>query len=98
MPNEQLYRELQNLERKIQLVINENNKLKEDLHKTREEKDLLKAKMESQQANLDTFQNKMKISKLVDNMIVSEGNATELKSRIDEYIKEIDKCITHLAE
>lgn len=98
MPNEKLYRELQNLERKIQLVLNENKRLKEDLHRAKEEKNDLKAKLDSQQTVLEGFQNQMKISKLVDNMIVNEGDSSVLKAKIDGYIKEIDNCIAHLAE
>ena len=98
MPNEKLYRELQNLERKIQLVLNENQRLKEDLYRIKDEKSDLKAKLESQRANMDSFQNQMKISKIVNNMIVSEGDSSVLKDKIDGYIKEIDNCIAHLAE
>jgi len=98
MPNEKSYRELQSLERKIQLVLNENKRLKDDLYKIKDEKNELKAKLESQRANLDSFQNQMSISKIVNNMIVSEGDSTGLKEKIDGYIKEIDNCIAHLAE
>ena len=40
----------------------------------------------------------MKISKLVNNMVVEGSGSEELKQRLDGYIKEIDKCIAHLAE
>lgn len=98
MPSEKLYREFQNLERKIQLVLSENKRLKDELSQSENENQVLKSKMESQQANLSTFQNQMKMSKIVNNMIVSEEDSVQLKAQIDGYIKEIDKCIAHLAE
>ncbi|MEO9482356.1 MAG: hypothetical protein ABJG47_02880 [Ekhidna sp.] len=98
MPSEKLYREFQNLERKIQLVLTENKRLKDELSHTREENGTLKEKMESQEANLNTFQDKMKINKLVNSTVVSDGDSAQLKETIDTYIKEIDKCIAHLAE
>ncbi len=98
MPGEKLYREFQNLERKIQLVLSENKRLKDELDQTREENGTLKEKMKSQEANLTSFQDKMKINKLVNNTVVSEGDSALLKETIDSYIKEIDKCIAHLAE
>jgi len=97
MPSEKLYREFQNLERKIQLVLSENKRLKGELDQSREENGSLKEKMRSQEANLNTFQDKLKINKLVNNT-VSEGDSAQLKETIDGYIKEIDKCIAHLAE
>lgn len=98
MPSEKLYREFQNLERKIQLVLTENKRLKDELNETREENGNLKEKMQSQEANLNSFQDKMKINKLVNNTVVSEEDTAQLKEVIDGYIKEIDKCIAHLAE
>ena len=98
MPSEKLYREFQNLERKIQLVLTENKRLKDELNLTREENGTLKEKMKSQEANLNTFQDKLKINKLVNSATVSEEDSAQLKETIDSYIKEIDKCIAHLAE
>ncbi|MEP5613785.1 MAG: hypothetical protein ABJP45_16145 [Cyclobacteriaceae bacterium] len=98
MPNEQLYREIQNLERKIQLVLSDNQKLREDLSQTQSENQILKTKVESQMTNISSFQNQMKANKLVNNMVVDGSDSGELKVKLDGYIKEIDKCIAHLAE
>ena len=98
MPNEKLYREILNLERKIQLVLNENRKLKEELIQSKEENGSLKSKIETQTAHISDFQNQMKMSKLANNMVVGEVDSAALKEAIDGYIKEIDKCIVHLAE
>lgn len=98
MPNEQLYREIQTLERKIQLMLSDNQKLREDLKRSQNENQGLKAKVDSQMTNISSFQNQMKINKLANNMAVGGGDSAELKVKLDSYIKEIDKCIAHLAE
>lgn len=98
MPSEKLYREFQNLERKIQLIINENKRLKDELTQSMKDNQILKTKLDSQEANLSSFQNQMKMSKIVNNMIVEREDSAQLKEQIDGYIKEIDKCIAHLAE
>ncbi len=98
MPNEQLYREIQTLERKIQLILADNQKLREELSQSQNENQVLQGKVESQMTNISHFQNQMKMSKLVNNMVVGGGDSEELKVKLDGYIKEIDKCIAHLAE
>ncbi|MEQ8808105.1 MAG: hypothetical protein RIE59_03470 [Imperialibacter sp.] len=40
----------------------------------------------------------MKISKIVESMVVGDSDANEVKDVLDDYIKEIDKCIAHLGE
>ena len=98
MPSEKLYREFQNLERKIQLVLTENKRLKDDLAQSEADNQVLKSKLENQQANLNTFQSQMKMNKIANNMTVEDEESAQLKAQIDGYIKEIDKCIAHLAE
>lgn len=98
MPSEKLYREFQNLERKIQLLVGENQRLKDELLQSESDNQILKSKIESQQVNLSSFQDQMKMSKIVNNMVVKGEESAELKAQIDGYIKEIDKCIAHLAE
>jgi hypothetical protein len=98
MPSETLYRELQNLERKIQLVLNENKRLKDDLSQSKFENRSLIEQIDSQKTNLSHVQNQMKVNKIVNNTGVSAGDSAQLKEVIDGYVKEIDKCIAHLAE
>ncbi len=98
MPSEKLYREFQSLERKIQLLVNENKRLKDELSHSVSENQILKSKMENQQTHLSSFQDQMKMNKIVNNMVVSEEESAKLKTEIEGYIREIDKCIAHLAE
>ncbi|MEM0938479.1 MAG: hypothetical protein AAF600_06470 [Bacteroidota bacterium] len=98
MPSEKLYREFQNLERKVQLLVNENKRLREELSQSESKNHVLKSKMENQQADLNTFQDQIRMNKIVNNIVVSEEESDELKVQIDGYLKQIDKCIAHLAE
>lgn len=98
MPSETLYRELQNLERKIQLVLNENKRLKDELSRSKFENKSLNEQINSQKTSLSHVQNQMKVNKIVNSTGVSAGDSAQLKEVIDGYVKEIDKCIAHLAE
>ena len=99
MANTQLYRELQNLERKIHVLLSENAKLKEDVDRLGLENEGLKNQMEDQSKNLAGVQNELKINKLVNNIVAEDGTSAEvLKEELDGYIRELDKCIAHLAE
>ncbi len=98
MSRDTLYKEISNLERKINLLLAEHTRLKEQLEFKEQENDSLRLKIENQEARLTSFQNKQNISKIVGNTVVGKEDAAELKSVLDEYINEIDKCIAHLGE
>ena len=98
MPSETLYRELQHLERKIQLLLNENKRLKDNISQSELENKRLNDQIASQSANLSSVQNQMKVNKIVNSTGVSAGDSAQLKEVIDGYVREIDKCIAHLAE
>ncbi len=72
--------------------------MKDDLGNYRSENERLKQKIETKEGELTSFQNKFKISKIVNNMAAGGEDPTELKEVLDQYIKEIDKCIAHLSE
>ncbi len=98
MSNENLKQELATLERKVKLLISEHQKLKDELVNSKHENDQLKSQLNVKEGELSNFQNKFKISKLVGNMVVEKEDTKELKVVLDDYIKEIDKCIAHLGE
>lgn len=98
MSDENLKQELSTLERKVKLLISEHQKLKDELVNSQRENEQLRSQLNVKQGELSNFQNKFKISKLVGNMVVDKEDTKELKVVLDEYIKEIDKCIAHLGE
>lgn len=92
-----LQTELSLLEEKIKNLLEERNSLKLEIIDLKKDKAALREAVEKKAEELNNFQNQIKISKIVDSMAV-EDNATELKYKINEYIKDIDKCIAHLSK
>ena len=98
MSDDRLKNEISTLERKVKLLISEHQRMKADLGSFRSENQELKQKIETKDGEISGFQNKFKISKIVNNMTAGGEDSTELKVVLDRYIKEVDKCIAHLSE
>jgi predicted nucleic acid-binding Zn-ribbon protein len=88
---------LNGLERKIQMLISEHRSLKEELKIVKSENQELKSSLKARDEQIAGFHNQLKISKLVDSLHPEDGSVSELKKKVDEYIREIDKCIAHLS-
>ena len=84
------------LEEKIKQLLEENKALKLEIVDLKKDKAALRDMVEKKVEEINNFQNQIKISKIVDSMAV-EDNAAELKYKINEYIKDIDKCIAQLS-
>ncbi len=97
MNTNSLNSELNNLERRIKLVISEQVKLKNDVETYRNENRQLKETIKLKNHELNNFQNKFKLNQIANNAM-ENGNSEELKELLDNYIMEIDKCILHLNE
>jgi hypothetical protein len=97
MDQELLKTNLNGLERKILVLINEHNNLKEELQNVKKENQELKSAVKVRDEQIDRFHNQLKITKIVDNINPEDGSVSELKKKVDEYIREIDKCIAHLS-
>ncbi|MCH7513084.1 MAG: hypothetical protein IH947_03950 [Bacteroidetes bacterium] len=89
--------ELTSLERKLSLLINEHRSLKEQIRIHKEENSELKAVLAEKQEQLKEFHNKAKISKLVNSIGADKSDTADLRIKLDDYIKEIDKCIAFLS-
>jgi regulator of replication initiation timing len=98
MSNEEILSKLKQVESKLQQLIKEHSSLKKELKASIEENLTLKDSILRQNQDLKNFQNQDKISKIVSSMAEDTQKNTELKLKINEYIKEIDKCIAHLSE
>jgi predicted nucleic acid-binding Zn-ribbon protein len=97
MSPESLNNELNNLERRIKLIISEQVKLKNEVEMYQNENHQLREKIGQKEHELNNFQNKFKLNQIADNAIES-ANSDELKELLNNYINEIDKCILHLSE
>jgi regulator of replication initiation timing len=97
MDQELLKTNLNGLERKLLVLINEHKALKEEVRSLKLENHDLKSSLKGRDDQLSNFKNQIKITKIVDNINPEDGTVTELKKKVDEYIREIDKCIAHLS-
>lgn len=97
MNQELLKTNLNGLERKILVLVNEHKKLKDEIKTLKSENQELKADLHSRDEQLVNFKNQIKISKIVDSINPEDGSVSELKRKVDDYIQEIDKCIAYLS-
>jgi len=97
MDQEVLKANLSGLERKLLVLINEHKSLKEEIRTLKSENQELKAAIKIRDEQITGFHNQLKITKIVDNLHPEDGSVSELKKKVDEYIREIDKCIAHLS-
>lgn len=95
---EELASELEILEQQLKKLIASHDALKEEVSQLRAENMSLRSEIQQKDTEINNFQNKIKISKIVDGVAVNDSDAAEIKLQINEYIKEIDKCIAHLSE
>lgn len=97
MDQEVLKANLNGLERKLLVLINEHKNLKDQIKILGNENKELKAAIKLRDEQIASFHNQLKITKIVDNLHPEDGSVLELKKKVDEYIREIDKCIAHLS-
>ncbi len=98
MNTENILSKLQDLEIKLKKLIEEHELVKSELSASQKENKGLKALVDKQNEDIKNFQNQEKITKIVSSMADGTQVNTELKLKINEYIKEIDRCIVFLNE
>ena len=97
MDQEALKASLNGLERKVLVLLNEHKTVKDELKSLKLENHELKADVKKRDEQLSHFKNQIKITKIVDHINPEDGSISELKRKVDEYIREIDKCIAHVS-
>jgi hypothetical protein len=97
MDQELLKTNLNGLERKILVLINEHKHVKEEVKTLKRENLELKEAVKVRDEQISGFHNQLKITKIVDSLNPEDGSVSELKKKVDDYIREIDKCIAHLS-
>jgi chromosome segregation ATPase len=98
MQVEKLKSDLAVLERKIKILIGEHNSLRDEANFLKSENAQLRSVLKEKDEQISNFHNKIKITKIADSIDAGEHDAAELKKKLDEYIKEIDKCILHFSK
>jgi len=97
MEQDLLKSSLNGLERKIVVLVNEHKTLKAEVSSLKTANSELKQSLRQRDEQLDGFRNQLKITKIVDNIHPEDESASELRKTVDDYIREIDKCIAHLS-
>ena len=97
MDQEVLKANLSGLERKLLVLVSEHKNLKEEIKTLKNENAQLKEAIRTRDEQIAGFHNQLKITKIVDNLHPEDGSVSELRKKVDEYIREIDKCIAHLS-
>lgn len=97
MEAEVLKANLNGLERKLIVLLNEHKNLKQEVNGLKTENSELRQLIKQRDEQLGSFKNQIKITKIVDNIHPEDGSVSELRKTVDDYIREIDKCIAHLS-
>ncbi|MBM3176959.1 MAG: hypothetical protein FJZ78_03035 [Bacteroidetes bacterium] len=98
MSQDLLRSNLSRLERKILMLLNEHKNLREEVKSLTNENQMLKQGLQNRDQQLEGFKNQIKFTKIADRIHPEDGDVTELKRKVDDYIREIDKCIAHLSQ
>ena len=89
---------LNGLERKLYVLLTEHKNLKDEVKSLKNENQALRQSVQQRDEQLDNFTNQIKITKIVNRLNPEDGSTSELKKKVDEYIREIDTCIAHLSQ
>ena len=89
---------LKGLQKQSMALIEAYQQVKRDKEKLEAQNAKLQQEVASLGGQLTDFQNQDKITKIVSNTTVEKEESIELKHKLNEYIKEIDRCIAHLSQ
>ncbi len=98
MPKEKQLQQLQHIEDKLRKLLTRYAEVQQRLASTQEQVKSLEVKLGEKDQQIKNFQNQENIVKIVDTLAGNPVNSTELKLKINEYIREIDKCIAYLRD
>jgi len=97
MDQEALKNNLSGLERKIMMLLSDHKMLKDEMRTIKLENHELRTDLRKREEQLANFQNQAKITKIADYISPEDESISELKKKVDDYIREIDKCIAHVS-
>tara|TARA_B100001059_G_scaffold44750_1_gene37144 strand:- start:3331 stop:3621 length:291 start_codon:yes stop_codon:yes gene_type:complete len=86
------------LENKVVNLLQEHENLKRLKIKLDEEITILKSKQERYLKDIDAWKDECNTLKIANSMLGSNNHKRETKLKINELVREIDKCITQLSE
>lgn len=97
MDQEALKNNLAGLERKITMLLSDHKMLKDEIRTIKLENHELRTDLRKRDEQLANFQNQVKITKIADYISPEDESISELRKKVDDYIREIDKCIAHVS-
>ena len=98
MAKETQVQQLRHIEEKLRKLIQRHSEVQQRLLRAQEEVKHLEGLLDKKDQQIKNFQNQENIVKIVDAIAGNAANSTELKLRLNEYIREIDKCIAYLQD
>lgn len=87
---------ISNIEIKLNNLLSSHNKLKEINESLNAEKANFISEIETKNKEIDDLKDKIKIMSISKSVDASKGDIRQTKLKINEYIREIDKCIAQL--
>lgn len=84
------------LQSKVEKLIIQHKKAKEDVKQLKEENSFLQGKLTDTKVQFKELSEQNKVLKLAKSLSGKEGKSTEIKLKINELIREIDKCIAQV--
>ena len=87
---------LNSIKEKVHLLMSNNSSLKEQNIQLEKKVSELKNTLEEQNAEIENFNEKVKMLKMAKSLGGDSEKNTEMKLKINELVREIDKCISLL--
>ncbi|RTQ50811.1 hypothetical protein EJV47_09325 [Hymenobacter gummosus] len=98
MASSQQLAQLDRLERQVTTLVAAYQQMREELADAHTTIQQLQAEVRDRDRQLREHQNQENIVKLANTIAAEPATATELKQRLNEYIRELDKCLAYLRE
>lgn len=87
---------LNRIKTKVKTILDSNVALRESKHDLENENTRLNAVIEQQKAEIESFNEKIKMLKMAKSLEGGSSGDKDMKLKINELVREIDKCIALL--
>tara|TARA_B110000211_G_C13651359_1_gene366084 strand:+ start:69 stop:365 length:297 start_codon:yes stop_codon:yes gene_type:complete len=81
------------LQSKVERLIIQHKRAKEDIDQLKEENEFLQSRFSESKTKIIDLEERNKVLKLAKSLGGGSGKATDVKLKINELVREIDKCI-----
>ncbi len=90
------YEELNVLNKKLDELLNRHHNLKREYAELKSGNEELRNELQERDARIKELESKYERVRLSEALLGEEGNASEAKKKINELVREIDKCVALL--